>query len=174
VDLNPSGFSIVRAYGVSDGKQVGVGSGIATGGYYHALLWSGTAASYVDLNPSGFDYSVADAVSGGQQVGYGFGSATGGNVHALLWLGTAASYLDLSTFLPAGYNSAEALGVDSAGNIVGWAEAGGVYRAVLWQHEPGEPLPGPSVVPVPVPGAALLGVIGLSFAGWRLRRRGTV
>jgi hypothetical protein len=28
-----------------------------------------------------------------------------------------------------------------------------------------------SLVPVPVPGAALLGTLGLSFAGWRLRRR---
>jgi hypothetical protein len=28
------------------------------------------------------------------------------------------------------------------------------------------------VVPVPVPGAALLGVLGLSFAGWRLKRNG--
>jgi uncharacterized membrane protein len=28
-----------------------------------------------------------------------------------------------------------------------------------------------TVNPVPVPGAALLGAIGLSFAGWRLRRK---
>jgi len=129
----------------------------------------------VNLGPSGFDNSGACGVSGGQQVGGGKGSATGGADHALLWSGTAASYIDLHSFLPPGYDSSEALGIDSVGNIVGWAEAGGVYRAVLWQHEPGEPLPGlpvnPVPVPVPVPGAALLGVLGLSFAGWRLRGR---
>jgi hypothetical protein len=166
IDLTPSGYSMTSvAYGVSDGQQVGSARG-------HAALWSGTAESYVDLNPSGFRESLAYGVSNGQQVGWGWRDAIGSSEHALLWSGTAESYVDLSTFLPAAYSGSRAFGIDSAGNIVGeaWGDTG-IAQAVLWQHEPGEWLPGGGVNQVPLPGAALLGAIGLSVAGWRLRRR---
>lgn len=115
VDLNGSGFWRAEAYGIGGGQQVGIGSGSATGGNYHALLWSGIAAGAVDLNPSGFDYSEAHAIRGGQEVGYGNGSATGGYLHALLWNGTAASAVDLN---PSGFTESYAYGVS------GWQQVG--------------------------------------------------
>ena len=110
VDLTPSGFVQVEAYGVSDGQAVGYGRGASTSFSFHAQLWSGTAASAVDLNPAGFTYSWAVGVSGSQQVGYGSGSSTGGigNNHALLWSGTAASAVDLN---PAGITQSFAQGI---------------------------------------------------------------
>ena len=50
VDLNPSGFTESFADDISGTQQVGEGSGSATGGNGHALLWNGSAASYVDLD----------------------------------------------------------------------------------------------------------------------------
>lgn len=38
VILHPSGFTATKAYGISDGQQVGVGWGSATGSQQHALL----------------------------------------------------------------------------------------------------------------------------------------
>ena len=61
------------------------------------------------------------------------GSATGGEYHALLWNGSAASYVDLHQFLPTGFVSSYAEGIDSYGNIVGEAEdsLGNAY-AIVW------------------------------------------
>lgn len=95
IDLNPSGFVESWATGASEGRQVGYGYGPATGGYGHALLWHGTAASAVDLHPSGFMISRILGISGAQQVGYGYGRATRGG-HALLWRGTTNSVVDLN------------------------------------------------------------------------------
>ncbi len=50
VDLNPPGFTQTGANAVAGNLQVGFGAGTATGGQQHAMLWQGTAASYVDLN----------------------------------------------------------------------------------------------------------------------------
>jgi hypothetical protein len=128
IDLHPSGFTSSQAFGICDGQQVGYGE---TGGYDHALLWSGTAASVIDLNPDGFASSQAHDVADGKQAGYG---ETGGYNHALLWSGTAESVIDLHSFLPAEYTGSWAYGIDSAGNIVGYAcMNGGDYYAVLWQ-----------------------------------------
>src|SRR5947209_759586 len=75
IDLNPNGFTGSWASGISGGEQVGDGSGPATGGQAHALLWRGSAASVVDLHPSGFDESHALGTSGREQVGNGSGPA---------------------------------------------------------------------------------------------------
>jgi hypothetical protein len=132
VNLNPAGFTLSEAVGVSGGQQIGDGYGPSTGNNYHALLWSGTAGSYVDLNPSGFTSSRASGVCGGQQVG----SATDamGGQHALTWFGTAESYVDLNTFLPPGYGGLNAYAIDASGNIVGVAYdvAAGQDHAVMW------------------------------------------
>jgi len=130
VDLNPNGFYDSRCTGVSGGQQVGWGSVSVSSLETHALLWYGTAESCVDLNPSGFNESYAGGVSGGQQVGAGDG-------HALLWSGTADSYIDLHTFLPPGYSSSYAQGIDSTGSIVGGATTtDGASHAVLWERVP--------------------------------------
>jgi len=65
VDLNPSGFTESEARGVSGGQQVGYGCGPVTGDQIRALLWSGTAESYVDLHswvPSGYGRSFAQGI----------------------------------------------------------------------------------------------------------------
>ncbi|MGA2063098.1 MAG: hypothetical protein ABSG67_21710, partial [Thermoguttaceae bacterium] len=66
IDLNPSGFNFCICGGTDVVQQAGYGSGSTTGGNYHALLWSGSAASAVDLNPSGFDVSTARGISDAQ------------------------------------------------------------------------------------------------------------
>jgi len=119
VDLNPPGYDYSAAAGTSGEQQVGWGDGRATGGLTHALLWRGSAASVVDLNPAGFDISQAHATSGGQQVGWGYSQATGR--HALLWRGSAARAVDLHVFLPAAFVTSTATGIDSNGDIVGYA-----------------------------------------------------
>ncbi|MGA2093041.1 MAG: hypothetical protein ABSH16_06490 [Sedimentisphaerales bacterium] len=134
VDLNPSGFDWSIAYGISGAQQVGYGYGSATNGNDHALLWSGSAEICIDLHPNGFDWSVAEGISGTQQVGAGSGTATGGFRHALLWNGSADSYIDLHQFLPTGFDYSGAIGIDSYGNIVGYAYDSSFYQhAILWQ-----------------------------------------
>jgi hypothetical protein len=132
-----------------------------------SILVAGPAlADYtaVILNPSKFIYSDATGISGGQQVGFGASFVTtGGQGHALLWSGTAASYLDLHQYLPAGYISSQAFGIDGDGNIVGLANTiNEDAYAVLWRNDP---------VAVPVPGALALGSLGIGFASWLCRRR---
>jgi len=129
VDLNPSGFSNCFAYGISGGQQVGYGP--ITGGNYHALLWSGSAASAVDLNPAGFNYSEANGIGGGQQVGYGYQTPTGGNGRAFLWSGSAASAVNLN---PSGCDSSEAYGVSGGQQVgVGGWTLEDTYHAFLWR-----------------------------------------
>lgn len=144
VDLNPSGFVESSALGTSGDQQVGSGDGPATGHLRHALLWSGTADSYIDLHPNGFDTSLALDVNGGLQVGSAWLSGAAGYTHAIVWSGTAVSYVDLHNFLPPGYSNSSAQGIDSAGNIVGWATTTveGHSHAVMWVEstQPPEPL----------------------------------
>jgi peptidoglycan/xylan/chitin deacetylase (PgdA/CDA1 family) len=135
VDLHPAGFDDSYAYGVSDGQQVGWGWSSGPVSSMHALLWSGTAESYVDLNPSGFESSCAYGVSGGQQVGEGWSSAPGSSSHALLWSGTAGSCVDLN---PSGFYSSHAHGI-SGGQQVGAGDFSATDyhgHALLWSGTP--------------------------------------
>ena len=130
-DLNPSGFTCSDGYGISGSQQVGWGSGSATGGNQHALLWSGTASSVVDLNPSGFTLSFALGISGNQQVGWASGSASGNIQHAFLWSGTPGSAVDLN---PSGFTWSLGRAVSGSQQIgYGYGSAtGGNQHALLW------------------------------------------
>jgi hypothetical protein len=137
VDLHPLGGYVVWsvALGVSGGQQVGAGinslagPGINSWGSWHALLWTGSAQSVVDLHPSGFRESSAVAVAAGRQVGHG--TMADGSSRALLWNGTAGSVVDLHVFLPPGFGSSQATGIDSSGNVIGNADG----RAILWVRQ---------------------------------------
>lgn len=129
VDLNPNGFSISIVSGIAGSQQVG--NGVCPQGQ-HALLWHGAPNDYIDLNPSGYVSSVALATNGVQQVGWAIAPGPSYQ-HAIVWTGSATDYVDLNQFLPAGYYSAQATGIDSDGNIVGSAIYGGYSRAILWQ-----------------------------------------
>jgi hypothetical protein len=122
VDLTPSG-SIGVAYDISGGQQVGDAS---AGNNFHALLWSGSAASALDLNPAGITDSFATGIAGSQQVGYGYDPASGSNAHAFLWSGSAASAIDLH---PLGMISSYGTAI-SGGKEVGWG--------ILWNGNVGQ------------------------------------
>ena len=129
VDLNPSGLANSSAKGTSGTQQVGDGS--PTAANYHALLWTGTAASAIDLNPTNYSSSNALGTNGTQQVGYGAGTPTGGSTHALLWTGTADSAIDLN---PSGFTYSEATAADGS-HQVGYGYIGSFappWHALLW------------------------------------------
>ena len=65
-------------------------------------------------------------------------------VHAMLWSGTAASFIDLHSFLPEGRTNSVARGIDSEGNIVGYADG----QAVMW------------TVTIPASGTVILAALG--------------
>lgn len=128
VDLHPAGYTYSLAAGVSGGQQVGYG---VTSSGEHALLWTGSAESVVDLHPSGFNESYVAAVAAGRQVGAG--RTADYSPRALLWNGTADSVVNLHMFLPAGFDSSEAYGIDASGNVIGTAWASGYgSHAILW------------------------------------------
>jgi uncharacterized membrane protein len=157
VDLNPAGVDNSYAYATGGTRQVGYGSGTATGFNAHALLWSGTAASTIDLNPTGFGYSYALGTNDAQQVGFGSGFATGNNNHALLWSGTAGSLVDLGALLPAGTFLTSIATTVSGNTIYGYAtDTAGNYHAIAW------------TVPEPT-SAALAGVAALGLLARRRR-----
>src|ERR1044072_7039210 len=121
VDLSPVNYSPSSASGIANGQQGGNGR---LGSSYHALMWSGSAASVKDLNPAGDSESYIEAISGGRQAGYGIPSGAT-NSHALLWSGTAASVVDLH---PAGFVSSSAEGI--SGN----EQVGAAYAADGFGH----------------------------------------
>lgn len=182
VDLHPAGFTFSRINGIDGGQQVGWGNVYYVHGgrkpylvnYYHAVLWTGSAASAVDLHPAGFGQSWGSGVGGGQQVGYAdryyYVKKKGGyyvyECHALLWTGTAASVVDLH---PAGFTSSYASGV-SGGQQVGW----GIYpdgddHALLWM---GSAASAVDLHPVGFSQSWALGVGGGQQAGYGVATEG--
>ncbi|MEN6385895.1 MAG: PEP-CTERM sorting domain-containing protein [Phycisphaerales bacterium] len=121
--LTPSGFNQSQALGIGGIQQVGNGR-TATGGTQHheAMLWNGSAESYVDLHPGGFTDSFAYGTNGIQQVG--FGRTSTGNEYALLWSGSAESCIDLN---PSGFDNSWAYGTSDVQQV---GEGDG--HALLW------------------------------------------
>jgi hypothetical protein len=130
VDLQPlAGFVSSIAFSTELGQEVGYGVTVpSAGGAGHALLWSGSAASVVDLHPAGYTFSVAYGTNGVQQVGEADDAALPRHKHAVVWSGAASTVVDLNQFLPAGFTDAQAMGIDAAGDIAGYANG----HAFLW------------------------------------------
>lgn len=132
-DLNPLGVTTSVANGMDTRYQVGFANGTATNGLDNAQLWNGTNVA-VNLHPAGFAATYAQATANGEQVGYGLGVATGNSYHAIVWTGTSTSVRDLHTYLPTGYTSSKAYGIDAVtGDVVGEAiNTLGRHLAVKW------------------------------------------
>jgi len=153
VDLNGTLVSSL-VNGMDATHQVGAGE--LPGGVVHAMMWSGTAESVVDLNSAGYDQTGAEGVGAGVVAGFGIGTATGQKQHALAWVG--GKTIDLHSFLPAGYSSSIAMGVDPiTGQIVGEA-TNSLNRSIAFMWTP---------LPTPEPSTWL----GLALGGVALFRK---
>jgi hypothetical protein len=122
--LHPEEALQSRAISTTGTQQAGYRS---IGDVERAVIWNGSAASWVDLHPGGGTDSQALATMGAQQAGW----ATGGMFNlkrAGLWSGTAASWVDLH---PAGASVSVALATSGA-QQAGWAEIAGEERAGIW------------------------------------------
>ncbi len=133
IDLHPQGYWQSVAYGVSGTHQVGEVVDDPSGPLprYRATLWEGSAESRINLHPSGYFASIALGISGDRQVGYGTTKSDGTRFHALTWNGSRESVIDLHQFLPTGFTTSSASGIDEQGNIVGQADG----FAVLWHPQ---------------------------------------
>lgn len=119
--LHPAGNESF-AYATTSSQQVGK---IVVGGQDRAILWSGSAGSWIDLHPQMATQSEAYGISSGQQVGR---AHVNGQWHAGLWHGSASSWVDLN---PIGADFSNAAGT-SGTHQSGWVSAGGTARASLW------------------------------------------
>ena len=141
-NLHPLGYSYSKALGVKSGQQVGYASSIPypygeTLSYHlgsHAILWAGTAASFVDLNPAGFLASEALATNGTQQAGWAYATTQ----HAALWSGSAAGFVDLH---PVAYNDSRITALTATQQVGdGWVgpmgAPGSVRHALVWTGTP--------------------------------------
>ena len=106
IDLAPGGFTSSQASGISGSQQAGYG---VTNGLYHALLWSGTAASVVDLqsflSTNYFDSVAYGIDANGNIVGSAYNLSTGQD-DAILWVVVP----EPSTFALAGLGAVALLG----------------------------------------------------------------
>jgi hypothetical protein len=136
-DLNPPDASSSFVEAVADGEIVGRAresfyvQGHFTPAAYHALMWTGTAASMVDLTPAsvpGSQYAVqasADGTDGVHQVG-------AANEFAAYWSGSAASYQSLGPSNLPNLSNADATAL-RGNQIVGFAtDAAGHEHPLLW------------------------------------------
>ncbi|MDX2177745.1 MAG: hypothetical protein SF028_14885 [Candidatus Sumerlaeia bacterium] len=125
----PSGYGASRATATDGIKQSGFAISNDSG-LNHAMIWSGTASSFVDVHPPAFDSSRIQGAAPGIQVGFG---EVGGARQALLWRGSLGTLVNLHEVLGAGYVESEAFDVSDSGVVVGYAiTTGGASHAILW------------------------------------------
>lgn len=114
--------------------------------FNYAHVWTSTAASALNIHPYAsnadgrlLDHSYALKVKGPSIVGYATvstGSTTIGLARAIVWDSNYQA-TDLQAFVPAGFVSSVAYGVDESGNIAGvMTKADGTRHAVLWMPNP--------------------------------------
>jgi hypothetical protein len=166
-DLQPTNIQTI------DSRAVAIATvGIQTliGGYgtdpssffQHALIWTNKSAnSAIDLNPPGYMDSEVTDVNANVAVGFGRVDGDFNDIHALAWYGSGSNFVDLNRYLPAGFTSAQAFGIDANGDIVGQEvnPTTGVEHAVEW-------------TPVPEPtGLTALGGLALAMLSRRRKRR---
>ncbi|HTV46808.1 MAG TPA: hypothetical protein VMG59_00055 [Phycisphaerae bacterium] len=133
IDLNPSGFIMSVAEGVSGGRQIGYG--LISTGVPHALLWNSSPQSVLDLNPWGFRWSFAYGIWSNSEAGYG--RTLSGDTHALFWQSTRESAVDLNS-----KKIVESWAIGIARNqIVGYGEIipNRDVHALLWIISPNAP-----------------------------------
>jgi hypothetical protein len=153
VRLMPAGFDGAIVRGVGERFQVGEGR---KDGRQHALVWNGTAKSFIDLDSADYAGTAAYATDGKSQVGAAGTDPNGSVGHAILWHGSANSLVDLN---PSGYESSHAYGV--WGNVqVGQLEG---YYACLWRGTPESMRRLPSIEPQF--GSAAFGIRGDQIVG---------
>ena len=146
INLHPLGYSYSKALGIRNGQQVGYASSVPypygeTFSYHpgsHAMLWTGSAASFVDVNPAGYLASEALATNGTRQGGWAYNSLPVQSQHAALWSGTADTFVDLN---PAGYNDSRITALTGTQQVGdGWAgpmgAPGSVRHALVWSGTP--------------------------------------
>ena len=142
IDLSPAAFQISQANAVRNGVQAGYGQNYIFGGISPptALVWRGSAASVVALGPG-----VIEDTNGSTHVGT---QGEGPSNHAFRWDGDTGEGFDLHSLLPPGvYSNSGAEQIDSAGNIIGWAQRVDTYylEAVLWRVVAAVPNSSPDV-----------------------------
>ena len=103
----------------------------ASGFEDHAILWTGTAQSFVDINPVDHGSSSALAVSGDQIAGVS--APPGANSHAAIWSISAHAFTDLTPSPASGPDNFQAAALDTNGfQQVGWIQDLAGIRAQLW------------------------------------------
>lgn len=167
VDLGTLGGTSGSARSINNLGQI-VGIAVTGSGDSHAVLFDATGSSgNIDLGGLGGVTSAANAIN---DLGFIVGQAQDltGAVRACLFDATGAgNNIDLNTLidLTSGWTLQAALDINNSGWIVGQGIAPGALpgteRAFLLI---------PEAEPVPLPGAVLLGMVGMGTATWRLRR----
>jgi probable HAF family extracellular repeat protein len=122
VDLGTLGDGWARAFGINDSGQI-VGTSGVPAAVFHAFLWD-PDDGMVDIDPSGYGSQAQDINESEQIVG---SSGSG----AFRW----EEPYGFSPLPPigGGFGSAEALGINEAGQVAGWSyPLTGLRHATLW------------------------------------------
>lgn len=155
--LHPKAAVVSYASGTDGVRQVGyagfdirvrreAANGNKNRRFNYAHVWTGNAASALNIHPyvssadgKALDHSYAMKVKGPFIVGYATvstGTTTIGLARAIVWDSNYQA-TDLQAFVPAGFVSSVAYGIDEGGNIAGvMTKADGTRHAVLWMPNP--------------------------------------
>jgi probable HAF family extracellular repeat protein len=125
--LDPRGASI--AYGINDVAQVVGNADVQTGGQWckHAFITAAGAVGITDLGTLGGTCSYANDINNSGQV-VGYSSLSNPNLqHAYVTGANGQGMTDLGTLF-GGAAASQALGIDDAGDVVGWSDVPGSSR----------------------------------------------